>query len=84
MRRDILTRRERAAHSKRAREWELERMTPAQVVARIKKTISESLDRSGTVSMRDLTGANIPVAAIEANFARLLYIVLRERGGNAD
>lgn len=82
MRRDVLTRRERAAHSKRCREWEREKMTPAQVAARIKKTIHESLDRAGTVTMRDLIGANIAADAIEANFARLLSEVLKERGGD--
>lgn len=84
MRRHILTRRERAAHLRRALEWEREKMTPAQAVALIKKTIHESLDRAGTVTMRDLIGANIPADAIEANFARLLSEVLKERGGNAD
>lgn len=82
MRRDVLTRRERAAQLRRALEWEREKMTPAQVAARMKKTIRESLDRAGIVTMRDLIAANIAADAIEANFARLLSEVLKERGGD--
>jgi hypothetical protein len=79
MRRCILSRADKVAGITRRREIAQETMTPQEVSALMRKTISEALDRKGAVEKADLVRANVPEHAIAGRFNTVLMQVLEDR-----
>ncbi len=78
-RQQIISRAESAALFAQRQQRKQEAMTPADVQALIRKTISDSLDSDQTVQRDDLLRANVPAEAIDKYFSGLLLMVIRER-----